>query len=94
MIGQTFLSSAQAAPSLMLWRTASACYEDSIIDLSKMPMHNDKRPPLVMDMDTEAKKFETALRIVGVPETKNALSQLVETASLPFFGSVGEAKAA
>ncbi len=75
-------------------KLASACYEDSIIDLSKMPMHNDKLPRLVLDMDAEAKKFGIALRIVGAPEAKKALSQLVETASLPFFGTVSEAKAA
>jgi len=75
-------------------KLASACYEDSIIDLSKVPMHNDKLPRLVMEMDSEAKKFGIALRLVGVPEAKKALSQLVETASLPFFGTLAEAKAA
>ncbi len=75
-------------------KLASACYEDSIIDLSKMPMHNDKLPRLVLDMDVEAKKFGITLRIVGQPEAKKALSQLVETASLPFFATVNEAKAA
>ena len=73
---------------------ASACYEDSIVDLSKVPMHNDKLPRLVMEMDSEARKFGISLRLVGVPEAKRVLSQLVETASLPFFSTLAEAKAA
>jgi DNA-binding response OmpR family regulator len=73
---------------------ASACYEDSIVDLSKVPMHNDKLPRLVMEMDSEARRFGIALRLVGVPEAKRALSALVETASLPFFSTLAEAKAA
>ncbi|MEP6860393.1 MAG: response regulator [Deltaproteobacteria bacterium] len=73
---------------------ASACYEDSIVDLSKVPMHNDKLPRLVMEMDSEAKKFGITLRLVGVPEAKRVLSQLVETASLPFFNTLAEAKVA
>jgi hypothetical protein len=73
---------------------ASACYEDSIVDLSKVPMHNDKLPRLVMEMDSEAKKFGITLRLVGVPEAKRVLSQLVETASLPFFSTLAEAKVA
>ncbi|MFT3696738.1 MAG: response regulator [Kofleriaceae bacterium] len=75
-------------------KLASACYEDSIIDITKLPVLNDKLPRLVLDMDAEAKKFGIALRLVGAPEAKKVLSQLVDTAELPFFGSVSEAKAA
>src|SRR3569623_401918 len=75
-------------------KLASACYEDTIVDLSKIPMHNDKQPRLVMEMDSEARKYGNSLRIVGVPEAKRVLSALVETASLPFFSTLAEAKAA
>jgi len=75
-------------------KLASACYEDTIVDLSKIPMHNDKLPRLVMEMDSEARKFGISLRLVGVPEAKRVLSALVETASLPFFSTLAEAKAA
>ncbi len=75
-------------------KLASACYEDSIVDLSHVPLHGEKLPRLVMDMDAEAKKFGIALRLVGTPDAKKALSALVETASLPFFQTLGEAKAA
>lgn len=75
-------------------KVASACYEDTIVDLSKVPMHNDKLPRLVMEMDSEARRFGISLRLVGVPEAKRVLSTLVETASLPFFNTVAEAKAA
>lgn len=75
-------------------KLASACYEDSIIDLTKLPVLNDKLPRLVLDMDAEAKKFGITLRLVGAAEAKKVLSQLVDTAELPFFGTVAEAKAA
>jgi two-component system, cell cycle response regulator len=75
-------------------KLASACYEDAIVDLNRVPMHNDKVPRLVADMVSEATKFGINLRIVGSADTKKALAALVETASLPFFASVGEAKAA
>ncbi|GEM_PF-2680848 len=94
MDGPTMLEKLRGAgnrtPVVMLTSEAKR----SIIDLSKMPMHNDKLPRLVLDMDAEAKKFGIALRIVGQPEAKKALRQLVETASLPFFATVNEAKAA
>lgn len=75
-------------------KLASACYEDSIVDLTKLVVHNEKLPRLVMEMDSEAKRFGIALRLVGKPETKQLLDKLVETKSVPFFGSLGEAKAA
>ena len=75
-------------------KLASACYEDSIVDLSKVPLHSDKLPRLVLDMDTEAKKFGIALRLVGAPEVKKVLGNLVATASLPFYATITEAKAA
>jgi len=75
-------------------KLASACYEDSIVDLTHVPLHNDKLPRLVMEMDSEARKFGITLRLVGHADAKKALNALVETASLPFFASVGEAKSA
>ena len=75
-------------------KLASACYEDSILDLSQVPLHNDRLPRLVLEMDSEAKKFGISLRLVGHPDAKKALNALVETASLPFFATIVEAKSA
>ena len=77
-----------------LEKLASACYEDAIVDLTRVPVHNERLPRLVMDMDAEAKKLGIALRIVGKLDVKKTLAALVETASVPFFASVGDAKAA
>ncbi|MCX5746750.1 MAG: response regulator [Proteobacteria bacterium] len=73
-------------------KLASACYEDTILDLSRVPLHNEKLPRLVMEMDSQAKKFGIMLRLVGNPDAQKALSALVETASLPFFTSISDAK--
>lgn len=75
-------------------KLASACYEDSIVDLTNLPIHNERLPRLVMDMDSEAKKLGIALRIVGKAETKQLLDRLVETKSVPFFSTLSDAKAA
>ena len=75
-------------------KLASACYEDSIVDVTRVPLHLERLPKLIRDMDNEAKKFGIAIKIVGNGEIKKALNALVETASLPFFESVGDAKAA
>ena len=78
-----------------LEKLASACYEDSILDLGAMPLKNsDKVVRLVVEIDKEAKKLGLALRIVGPSEVRKFMSSITETAELPFYGSVSEARAA
>jgi DNA-binding response OmpR family regulator/anti-anti-sigma regulatory factor len=76
-----------------LEKLASACYDDTIFDLSSIPIRNDKIVRLLMDSDKEAKKLGIALRLVGTPEIKKVLGQVMETAAMPFFGSRAEAQA-
>jgi two-component system, cell cycle response regulator len=76
-----------------LEKLASACYDDTIIDLSAIPIRNDKIVRLLMDSDKEAKKLGIALRLVGTPEIKKVLGQVMETAAMPFFASRAEAQA-
>jgi len=76
-----------------LEKLASACYDDTIFDLSSIPIRNDKIVRLLMDSDKEAKKLGIALRLVGTPEIKKVLGQVMETATMPFFASRAEAQA-
>ena len=75
-----------------LEKLASACYDDTIFDLSAVPLRNDKIVRLLMDSDKEAKKLGIGLRLVGTPEIKKVLGAVMETAAMPFFASRAEAQ--
>ena len=76
-----------------LEKLASACYEDSILDLSAMPIRNsDRVVRLVMDTEKEAKKFGISLVLVGTPDVKRVIGTVADTATLPFFTTVNEAR--
>jgi DNA-binding response OmpR family regulator/anti-anti-sigma regulatory factor len=75
-----------------LEKLASACYDDTIIDLSAIPLRNDKIVRLLMDSDKEAKKLGISLRLVGTPEIKRVVGAVMETATLPFFATRAEAQ--
>jgi DNA-binding response OmpR family regulator/anti-anti-sigma regulatory factor len=77
-----------------LEKLASACYEDTIFDLSAVPLRNDKIVRLLMDSDKEAKKLGIALRLVGTPEIKKVLGAVMETSTMPFYASKADAQAA
>jgi two-component system cell cycle response regulator len=75
-----------------LEKLASACYDDTVFDLSAVPLRNDKIVRLLMDSDKEAKKLGIALRLVGTPEIKKVLGAVMETAAMPFYASRAEAQ--
>jgi DNA-binding NtrC family response regulator len=76
-----------------LEKLASACYEETIFDLSAIPLRNDKIVRLLMDSDKEAKKLGIALRLVGTPEIKKVLGAVMETSTMPFFATRADAQA-
>jgi two-component system, cell cycle response regulator len=75
-----------------LEKLASECYDDTIFDLSAIPLCNDKIVALLTDSDREAKKLGIALRLVGTPEIRKVLGGTV--AALPFYASRAEAQSA
>jgi two-component system cell cycle response regulator len=75
-----------------LEKLASACYDDTIFDLSAIPLRNDKIVRLLMDSDKEAKKLGIAMRLVGTPEVKKVLGAVMETSTMPFFASRNDAQ--
>jgi len=77
-----------------LEKLASACYEETIFDLSAVPLRNDKIVRLLMDSDKEAKKLGISLRLVGTPEIKKVLGAVMETSTMPFYASKADAQAA
>jgi DNA-binding response OmpR family regulator/anti-anti-sigma regulatory factor len=75
-----------------LEKLASACYDDSIMNLSAVPLRNDKIVRLLMDSDKEAKKLGISLRLVGTPEIKKVLGAVMETSTMPFFATLADAQ--
>jgi CheY-like chemotaxis protein len=75
-----------------LEKLASACYDDTIFDLSAVPLRNDKIVRLLMDSDKEAKKLGISLRLVGTPEIKKVLGAVMETSTMPFYASRADAQ--
>jgi DNA-binding response OmpR family regulator/anti-anti-sigma regulatory factor len=73
-------------------KLASACYDDTILDLSSVPLRNDKIVRLLMDSEKEAKKLGIGLRLVGTPEIKRVLSAVMETAAMPFYATRADAQ--
>ncbi|NVB77754.1 MAG: response regulator [Kofleriaceae bacterium] len=77
-----------------LEKLASACYEDAIVDLSKIPLNSDKLVRLLIDMDKEAKRFGITLRFVGGAAVKKIATSVADTAAMPFFDTKALAEAA
>jgi two-component system cell cycle response regulator len=76
-----------------LEKLASACYDDTIFDLSAIPLRNDKIVRLLMDSDRQARKLGIALRLVGTAEVRKVLGAVMETAAMPFYATRAEAQA-
>jgi DNA-binding response OmpR family regulator len=75
-----------------LEKLAAACFDDAIVDLSAMPLKPDRTTRLLITVDQEAKKMGLSLRIVGTPEVSKLLGTFTDTAHIPFFGSVEQAR--
>lgn len=75
-----------------LVKLASACYDDTIFDLSAIPLHHDRLVRLLMESDKEARKLGISLRLVGPPEVKRLLGAVTEIATLPFYATRAEAQ--
>ena len=77
-----------------LEKVAAACFEQAILDISKMPQQPDRMPRLILDIDARTRKAGMQLRVVGSPELATLLTSFTDTAAVPFFASVDQAKAA
>jgi len=73
---------------------AAACYAEVIVDISKVPLLPEKTGRMVMQLAERTKKVGLEIRLVGTAEVQTNLKQLVETADLPVYPTVAEAKAA
>lgn len=77
-----------------LQHLAEACYEDAILDASRLPFEPQKAPQLVRDVGAEAEKLGLLFRIVGSRELQHCLKSFTETSEVPFYAEIGDAKKA
>ncbi|MFO0728236.1 MAG: response regulator [Myxococcota bacterium] len=75
-------------------KLAAACFDAAILDLSAICLRADHTPRLVINVEKQAKKVGLTLKLVGTPETANMMKSFTETAAIPFFPALAEAKAA
>ncbi len=69
-----------------------ACYDEAIIDVSKVPARPDRIPKLMMSIASKAKEIGLSLWLVGTPEMRRIMKNFTDTAALPFFDTVDAAK--
>ena len=77
----------------MMEQIAAACFERAIVDLSQVPPRADRTPKLVVALDGKAKQMGLQLRLIGTDETKKVLTAFSDTAQVPFYATVNEARA-
>lgn len=71
---------------------AAACFEDVLLDLSAAPFRRDRSVRLLIDLDAKVKSLGLRLKLVGTAEAKKHLEGVLETATIPFFLTVTEAR--
>jgi two-component system cell cycle response regulator len=77
-----------------LEKAAAACFDDAILDLSHAPLKAERTVRAVLDIDKQARKLGMTLRLVGSKEVAKVLTDFADTAAMPLFPSVNEARAA
>jgi CheY-like chemotaxis protein len=77
-----------------LERIAAACFDCVVFDLSELPLRPDVTPHLVTEIDRLAEEQGLRLLLVGPPDARELLQQFRDTAAVPFYGSVADARSA
>jgi hypothetical protein len=78
----------------LMEQIAAACFDRAIVDMSQVPPRADRTPKLVVALETKAKSMGLELRLIGSAETKKVLTAFSDTAQVPFYATVTEARAA
>ena len=73
---------------------AAACFAELIIDISEMPAASDRFVRLVLELKSRVSKMGLELRLVGSSAVASTLKNYSDTADVPLFPSIGEARAA
>ena len=63
-----------------------------IFDISALPVHPERTARMVVSVHECARRVGLELRLVGSPDTVKALKQVSDTATIPIFGSITDAR--
>jgi two-component system cell cycle response regulator len=77
-----------------LEKAAAACFDEAILDLSAAPLKAERTVRAVLEVDRLARKLGLGLRLVGGKDVAKVLTGFADTAAMPFYASVKEARAA
>jgi DNA-binding response OmpR family regulator len=75
-------------------KIAEACFDEMVVDASALPENRTKNAQLLRTLVENVSKLGMDLRIVGSASMRAVLKEFSETASIPFFATLDEAKAA
>jgi DNA-binding response OmpR family regulator len=75
-------------------KLAAACYDDVIVDLSKLPLKAEHVARLVLEIEKETKRTGLSLRLVGTSEGQALLKQFSDTGGISYFLSLADARQA
>ncbi len=73
-------------------KLAAACFDEAIFDIRNLPLRADRTIRMMIDIDKDARKLGIQLRLVGTAEAGALLKRVTDTAELPFFTSVDQAR--
>jgi two-component system, cell cycle response regulator len=84
---------AQLFPTV-LEKVASACYEEVVLDLAKVPTQGDRLPKLLVAVAGQAREMGMGMAVIGTAEIQKVLASFEETRDIRYFATVQEARAA
>jgi two-component system cell cycle response regulator len=77
-----------------LEKAAAACFDDAILDLTAAPLEAERTVRAVLDVERQARRLGLNLRLVGTREVAELLAGSADTATMPCYASVPEARQA
>jgi DNA-binding response OmpR family regulator len=75
-------------------KVAAACYDDVVVNCTKMPMRPDKLPRFMIELAKQTARVGLSMRVVGPSELTKILANFTETKDVAVFASVSDAQAA
>jgi two-component system, cell cycle response regulator len=73
-------------------KLAAACFEEAIFDMRNLPLRADRTIRMMIDIDKDTRKLGLQLRLVGSAEAGALLKRVTDTAELPFFTTIDQAR--
>ncbi len=77
-----------------LKKAVAACYDDIILDMTNIPMRQERLPRMLLEFTASTKEQGIVMKLVGNADLKKLLSAFSETRTLLIHGTVQDARVA